>query len=134
MKKAVSLGLSDGLLQTILFVALGDYCFSTYYHNLRDIISFGCVPAIICSVIIFMALNRKINNKTGAFLCTSILSFIATAPIVVSISSALGIHFFPQRPIGDADGLIWLLAQCCFVGASIVLRFIIALSRSPKIR
>lgn len=133
MKKTVSLGLCDGLLQTLIFVALGDYCFSVYYHNLRDIISFGCAPAVIGSVVAFMLLIRKTNHNAGVLLCTSILSFVVTTPIVVSMFSALGIHFFAQRPIGDADGLVWLLAQCCFVGASIVLRlFIVLLKRFNK--
>ena len=101
--------IADGVIQGFCVTkVLSGIAFSQFVLKitLQPFLIIGCIIALATATSYFFSLSKEKSNKnTLKISAISFISFIISSPILF----ALPFTIFPQREIGDADGLMYML-------------------------
>ena len=117
--------ITDGIVRSLLFLAMNDLLFSVYSFSINQCILIGCafsLAAVIASIPFFC---RVPNNK--ALLIMYVISFLFFWITNILNWFALRISLFPQRSVSPAGGFIVLFIDAIFTVFMIVRFALIAL-------
>ena len=129
--KAIADGILQGFCGTKLLLGV---TFSQFASEapLQTHIIIGCLIALFTAIIYFLFIHEEGNNKNLLkFSAISFLCFVISSPILF----ALPFTIFPQREIGDADGLMYMLILTFFLITAVIVRvgiFVGILVRNKK--
>ena len=126
--------IADGVIQGFCVTkVLSGIAFSQFVFKitLQPFLIIGCIVALITAIFYFLLLSKERSNKnTLKFSAISFLSFVVSSPILF----ALPFTIFPQREIGNADGLMFMLILTAFLITAVVVRLVILLGMLIKNR
>ena len=126
--------IADGVIQGFCVTkVLSGIAFSQFILKitLQPFLIIGCIVALITAIFYFLLLSKERSNKnTLKFSAISFLSFVVSSPILF----ALPFTIFPQREIGNADGLMFMLILTAFLITAVVVRLVILLGMLIKNR
>lgn len=126
--------IADGVTQGFCITkVLSGIAFSQFVLKitLQPFLITGCIVALITAIFYFLLLSKERSNKnTLKFSAISFLSFVVSSPILF----ALPFTIFPQREIGNADGLMFMLILTAFLITAVVVRLVILLGMLIKNR
>lgn len=121
--KKYLISITDGVLQGFCITkVLSGIAFSQFVLKitLHPFLIIGCIIALATATSYFFSLYKEKSNKnTLKFSAISFISFIISSPILF----ALPFTIFPQREIGDADGLMYMLILTFFLITAVIVRF-----------
>ena len=87
--------------------------------TLQPFLIIGCIIALVTATSYFFSLFKEKSNKnTLKISAISFMSFIISSTILF----ALPFTIFPQREIGDADGLMYMLILTFFLITAFIVR------------
>ncbi len=93
--------------------------------SLQTLLVIGCIVAIFTAIIYFLLIHKEQNNKNILrFSATSFLCFAISSPVFF----ALPFSIFPQREIGDAEGIFLILIFAFFFITAVIVRLGILVS------
>ena len=134
LKQSLS-SIADGVIQSFCVTkVLSGVAFSQFVLKitLQPFLIIGCIIALATASSYFFSLSKEKSNKnTLKFSAISFMSFIISSPILF----ALPFTIFPQREIGDADGLMYMLILTFFLITAVIVRlgiFVGILIRNKK--
>ena len=126
--------IADGVTQGFCITkVLSGIAFSQFILKitLQPFLIIGCIVALITAIFYFLLLSKERSNKnTLKISAISFLSFVVSSPILF----ALPFTIFPQRDIGNADGLMFMLILTAFLITAVVVRLVILLGMLIKNR
>ena len=127
--------IADGIIQSFCVTkVLSGIAFSQFVLKitLQPFLIIGCIIALATATSYFFSLSKEKSNKnTLKISAISFISFIISSPILF----ALPFTIFPQREIGDADGLMYMLILTFFLITAVIVRlgiFVGILIRNKK--
>ena len=127
--------IADGVIQSFCVTkVLSGIAFSQFVLKitLQPFLIIGCIIALATATSYFFSLSKEKSNKnTLKISAISFMSFIISYPILF----ALPFTIFPQREIGDADGLMYMLILTFFLITAVIVRlgiFVGILIRNKK--
>ena len=113
---------ADGVIQSFCVTkVLSGIAFSQFVLKitLQPFLIIGCIIALATATSYFFSLFKEKSNKnTLKISAISFISFIISSPILF----ALPFTIFPQREIGDADGLMYMLILTFFLITAVIVR------------
>ncbi len=128
--------IADGVIQGFCVTkVLSGIAFSQFVLKitLQPFLIIGCIIALVTATFYFLLLFKEKSNKSILKISAiSFLSFVFSSPILF----ALPFTIFPQREIGDADGLMYMLILTFFLITAVIVRlgiFVGILIRNKKI-
>lgn len=129
--KAIADGILQGFCGTKLLLGL---TFSQFAIEtpIETHLVIACLIPLITAIVYFLLIHKEQSNKNLLKLsATSFLSFVFSSPILF----AMPFTVFPQREIGDAEGIGLMLIVSFFILSAVVLRlgtFVGILVRNKK--
>ena len=129
--KAIADGVLQGFCGTKVLLGIAFSQFATETPIETHLI-IACLIPLITAIVYFLLIHKEQSNKNLLKLsATSFLCFVISFPILF----ALPFTVFPQREIGDAEGIGLMLIVSFFILSAVVLRlgtFVGVLVRNKK--
>lgn len=116
--KAITDGSFQGfcVIKLLLGLAFSQFASETPMENHLII---ACIVALLTGIVYFLLIRKEHNNKSLFKLSAiSFLCFIVSSPILF----ALPFTIFPQREIGDTEGIFLMLVLAFFFITALVVR------------
>ena len=114
--------IADGVIQgfcvtkVLLGITFSQFASETPMENHLII---ACIVALLTAIVYFLLMHKEQNNKKVLKITAiSFLCFIVSSPIFI----ALPFSIFPQREIGDAEGIGLMLVLASFFITAFVVR------------
>jgi len=117
--------ITDGIVRSLLFLAMNNLFFSVYSFSINQYILIGCafsIAAVIVSIPFFCRVRSNI-----ALLIMYVISFLFFWITNILNWFVLRISFFPERPVSPAEGFIALFLDAIFTAFMITRFALIAL-------
>ena len=125
MKKHVIMSISDGIVYILLWRILSDYIASVFALHVLCVDGLVVLSCIEITSIMFWMTFRSVKCGFLKLIGINIISIVVCAVLnFTSLIEGIG-GIFPQRNLGDGDGLIILGCMIVYFGVSVLLRIIL---------
>lgn len=126
MKRFLYNGIWDGLLHGLLLIFVGGYSASVFaLHSYAFDLALIAACVIVTAVSAHFAFRHQPPTRLWIILLISCLIFSLIALLGFCNLFTLKLRVFPQRELGDADGIIMLLYQALYLFVSAITRIVL---------
>ena len=124
-KKIILKSIFDGLAQSLILIGLGVICVSDYSSalSLKQLLILGVLCTIPSTAIYAVfALKETKNNKLVYFSLTDAFCFALCIMVLLIIGITFNFEFLNLQETNNANGIMLLFTQVCYILVSFVLR------------
>ncbi len=121
-------GIADGLINAILLFVLGEYCVSKFAGESYVGILYATIVCTGLSIAVSFPITYYTKGNMLGYYIVGRIVFLLSGGLVLLNYLYLHFHIFPLRDLGNADGLVVIFAQGCYLLFSESIRFAFCLA------